>query len=69
MFPGGVNPGAMFGPIPAPDLRHSANALRQKAANVACGSDLVRSWHDRTAVSNAFKSAADALNIDAEPRG
>ena len=67
MFPGGAKPGAMFGPTPTPDLHHSANALRQKAANVACGSDLVRSWHDRAAVSNAFTTAADALNIDAQP--
>lgn len=67
MFPGGANPGAMFGPIPTPDLRHSAGALRQKAANIACGSDLTRGWHNRTAVSKAFTAAADALIVDAEP--
>ena len=37
-------------------------ATRQKAANIACGSDL-RCWRDRAAVSNAFAAAADALNI------
>jgi hypothetical protein len=35
-------------------------ALRQCAANVACGSDM-RWWADPPAVSNAFAAAADAL--------
>jgi hypothetical protein len=47
------------------DVR-GGNGLRQKAANVAFGSDLLR-CHDRSAVSNALAAVADALNIDAEP--
>ena len=41
-------------------LYRYASGLRQKAANVACGSD-IQQWHDRGAVSNAFGIAADAL--------
>jgi len=37
------------------------SGLRQKAANVGCGSDLT-AWVDRVAVSRAFAAAADALN-------
>ena len=62
-WPGGYNPGDAFRPLPTQDLRHSVNSLRQKAANVAGGSDLQRNWHDRVAVSHAFAKAADALNI------
>jgi len=40
------------------------NGLRQKAANVACGSDPLRR-HDRAAVSNALAAAADALIVGA----
>jgi len=36
------------------------NALRQKAANAGCGSDLT-AWVDRAAVSRALGLAADAL--------
>jgi hypothetical protein len=35
--------------------------LRQKAANVGCGSD-VGGWVDRVAVSRALTVAADALD-------
>jgi hypothetical protein len=41
------------------------NGLRQKAANVGCGSD-PGAWVDRVAVSRALAAAADALNINAE---
>jgi hypothetical protein len=37
------------------------NALKQKAANTACGSD-IHQWVDRVAVSRALTAAADALN-------
>jgi hypothetical protein len=36
------------------------NGLRQKAANIACGSD-INQWVDRVAVSHALAAAADAL--------
>ena len=69
MFPGGANPGDIFrrNPNTQPDLRHSANALRHKVANAACGSDLVRTCHDRAAVSNAFAAAAAPLPPDSGP--
>jgi hypothetical protein len=41
-----------------------ASSQRQRAANVACGSD-VQSWHDRSAVSNAFAIASDAFTPEA----
>ena len=41
------------------------NGLRQKAANVGCGSDLT-AWVDRVAVSRALTVAADALPPDSE---
>jgi hypothetical protein len=43
----------------------AANALQQKAANVACGSDGLQ-WHNAAAVSNAFAAAADALQPQAQ---
>ncbi len=48
---------------PAPgqvDPRAAANALYQKAANVAASADLQR-WTDRGKVSDALATAADAL--------
>jgi hypothetical protein len=39
----------------------AVNGLRQKAANIACGSD-INQWVDRVAVSRGLTAAADALD-------
>jgi hypothetical protein len=44
-----------------PDSR-AANALRQMAANAACGSDRYQ-WAERGKASDALAAAADALQV------
>jgi hypothetical protein len=52
--------GVIVGDIAARPPLETITALRQRAANAACGAD-PHTWHDRAAASTALGAAADVI--------